>query len=83
VIGHVPKRVPYGGAARRRAADRHPAAADLIRQVPAPHVRVGTLDDARLEMLIAESKRSKIAITPTLVTIDRPLQRGLRSMLPA
>jgi imidazolonepropionase-like amidohydrolase len=31
------------------------------------------LDDARLEMLIAESKRAKIAITPTLVTIDRLL----------
>jgi hypothetical protein len=77
VIGHVPKRVPYEVA--RLDDAQHmigipPPPADPNRIFPFIMAEWERLDDARLEMLIAESKRSKIAITPTLVVIDRMLQ---------
>lgn len=77
LIGHVPKRVPYEVA--RLDDAQHligipPPPADPDRIFPFLMAEWERLDDARLEMLIAESKRSKIAITPTLVVIDRLLQ---------
>jgi hypothetical protein len=77
VIGHVPKRVPYEVAQLDDA--QHligipPSPDDPNRKFPFTMAEWERLDDARLEMLIAESKRAKIAITPTLVTIDRLLQ---------
>ena len=77
LIGHVPKRVPYEVA--RLDDAQHmigipPPPADPTRKFPFLMSEWERLDDARLEMLIAESKRAKIAITPTLVTIDRLLR---------
>ena len=77
LIGHVPKRVPYEVA--RLDDAQHmigipPPPADPNRVFPFIMAEWERLDDARLDMLIAESKRSKIAITPTLVVIDRMLQ---------
>jgi hypothetical protein len=73
VIGHVPRRVPYEVAllddAQHLIGIAPPADPGL--RFPAVLSAYDRLDDARLDFLIAESVRSGIANTPTLVTIDR------------
>ncbi len=82
LIGHVPKRVPYEVA--RLDDAQHmigipPPPADPDRIFPFIMAEWERLDDARLDMLIAESKRSKIAIDAD-ARRDRPddPERGLR-----
>ena len=74
VIGHVPRRIPYEEA--RLDDAQHligipPPPADPSLRFPALLVQWEKLDDARLDHLIAESKRLGIASTPTLVTVER------------
>ncbi len=74
VIGHVPRRVPYEEA--RLDDAQHligipPPGEDPGLRFPLILVNWEKLDDARLDALIAESVRSGIANTPTLVTVDR------------
>ena len=74
LIGHVPRRVPYETA--RLDDAQHligipPQVAAEDTPFPLVLAEWESLDAARLESVIAESKRSSIANTPTLVTIDR------------
>ncbi len=75
VIGHVPWRVPYEEArlddAQHMIGIQPPPADPASAKFPFILAEWEQLDDERLDRLIAESKRSKIAITPTLVTLDR------------
>jgi imidazolonepropionase-like amidohydrolase len=75
VIGHVPWRVPYEEAqlddAQHMIGIQPPPADPATAKFPFLLATWEQLDDKRLDRLIAESKRSKIAITPTLVTLDR------------
>lgn len=73
VIGHVPRRVPFEAA--RLDDVQHftgvPPQRDPSLRFPFLLRAWDDLDDARLEQVIAESLRSGIAHTPTLVTLDR------------
>ncbi len=74
VIGHVPRRVPYEVA--RLDDAQHligipPPPDDPAVRFPFILSQFERLDDARLDALVAESVRSGIANTPTLVTVDR------------
>jgi len=75
VIGHVPWRVPYEEArlddAQHMIGIQPPPADPATAKFPFILAEWEQLDDERLDRLIAESKRSKIAITPTLVVLDR------------
>ncbi len=76
VIGHVPMRVPYADA--RLDDAQHligvaPPPSDPSLRFPFRLVAWDAVDDARLERVAAESVRSGIANTPTLVTVDRLL----------
>jgi len=75
VIGHVPWRVPYEEArlddAQHMIGIQPPPADPATAKFPFLLAEWEQLDDERLDRLIAESKRSKIAITPTLVVLDR------------
>jgi hypothetical protein len=79
VIGHVPRRVPYEEA--RLDDAQHligipPPPADPSLRYPRLLGQWERLDDARLDHLIAQSKRLGIANTPTLVTVDRLIRMG-------
>ena len=74
VIGHVPRQVPYEEA--RLTDAQHligiaPPPDDPDLRFPLILTQWEKLDDVRLDALIAESVRSGIANTPTLVTVDR------------
>jgi len=73
VIGHVPRAIPYEVA--RLDDVQHftgvPPAADPALRFPLSLRAWDGLDAARLETVIAESLRSNIANTPTLVVLDR------------
>lgn len=73
VIGHVPRRVPLEDA--RLDDVQHltgvPTPSDIALGFPERLRDFETLDDARLERVIAASLASGIAHTPTLVTVDR------------
>ena len=77
VIGHVPWRVPYEEA--RLDDAQHMIGFQPPPPDPAnakfPWILAGweQLDDKRINRLIDASKRAKIAVTPTLVTLDRLL----------
>jgi len=77
VIGHVPRRVSYEEA--RLDDAQHligipPPSDDPDLRYPRLLVQWERLDDARLDRLIAASKRLGIANTPTLVTVERLVQ---------
>jgi cytosine/adenosine deaminase-related metal-dependent hydrolase len=74
VIGHVPRRIPYEEA--RLDDAQHligipPPPDDPELRFPFVMRQWERLDDARLDHLVVESVRLRIANTPTLVTIDR------------
>lgn len=76
VIGHVPSRVAFE---RARLDDAQhligipPPSGDASLRFPFVLKQWELLDDARLDRLIALARDERIAITPTLVTIDRLL----------
>ena len=75
VIGHVPWRVPYEEAqlddAQHLIGIQPPPPDPATAKFPWLLAEWERLDDKRLNRLIADSKRLKIAMTPTLVTLDR------------
>lgn len=75
VIGHVPWRVPYEEAqlddAQHMIGIQPPSADPEHAKFPWILADWERLDDGRIERLIMDSKRLKIAMTPTLVTLDR------------
>jgi hypothetical protein len=75
VIGHVPHRIPYDEArlddAQHLIGIPPPTAPEL--QFPKGLVQWESLDDARLDALVAAMRTHGLANTPTLVTVDRLL----------
>jgi imidazolonepropionase-like amidohydrolase len=75
VIGHVPWRVSYEEAqlddAQHMIGIQPPPADPATAKFPFLLAEWEQLDDKRINRLIADSKHLKIAMTPTLVTLDR------------